>query len=925
MGQEQTRQQQQQQRRGEGIHGESADADADADAMGGEKGNLSAYTRALIMNNNASHGRGHGHGHGGKAHVKHMAESVSLVSVLQHIEKRTDRQPPLASAPVVEDPSFERFFLGLRLSSEFALAVRGRHKLLQPVLSNLPPPIVEYLLAICAANSVSTFFYQVDTTASGLRSLLSMPFHSLHMQQALHVAVKDHPSDAVRILLAFGGSELVNSTDDSGCSPLHYATLREKGDQEVINLLIREGADPNKTTFAATPAKAMGVGKTFVGVGRATLDACNKGSSPLMWAALASSPEAVSALLKAGAKVNHCDAKGETALHKAAEYEETDNVAVLLSAGADVHACDHEGVTALHQAASEGDEEMISLLVKMGADLEAKDSSDTGGTGVGATPLFHAASGNNADTVLALLNAGARIDATNNQGQTALHIAAKMASYAAAEALVKKSFEMDGIPIFVRDKEGVSCMTVLIQRLPNIAATVLSQFENKRGHWDGCSHFVYNFALLNKPPDAKIGKSAMTPLESMVEFESKDLMAHPTMTVLLDHKWEAFAQRHYRWEVFMYFLLLISFTLYVMLWHALGTVNLGESSSNRISMVAILANQTLHVHVPHWANLAGMISNQTFDLPTMLVYYGQFAAVEVVEGAVLLLVLYHLQREFIEFITQGSSQISLRFGISFPVPRYFLDLWNIMDLIAYSLALVAMPFMRERLCVLFGPYSMSVFCYEPELLACASLALWIRLLQVIGVVQSLGPFVRMIFMMMSDILIFFCIFSVFWFGFATAFLCVFKNAPSNDGFETFTSSLLTLFNMMLGDADYSHIKENASDAGVALYILYMLTVSVLLLNLLIAAMSDSYQAIKDDADKEWRMERASCIHRIERSLPLTQRLAFYNDIKTVEVALPASLDGGDDNSTSTSTSMNAEELAEKLAAILAEKANEKEK
>jgi ankyrin repeat protein len=72
--------------------------------------------------------------------------------------------------------------------------------------------------------------------------------------------------------------------------------------------------------------------------------------------------------------------------------------------------------TALHAAAAAGQWEMVSLLVDYGASVNALD-------GGGESPLHKAAGSGHAETVRALLNAGAE-NVPDRRGQTALYKAA---------------------------------------------------------------------------------------------------------------------------------------------------------------------------------------------------------------------------------------------------------------------------------------------------------------------------------------------------------------------------------------------------------------------------------------------------------------------------------------------------------------------
>jgi len=58
-----------------------------------------------------------------------------------------------------------------------------------------------------------------------------------------------------------------------------------------------------------------------------------------------------------------------------------------------------------------------------------------------------------------------------------------------------------------------------------------------------------------------------------------------------------------------------------------------------------------------------------------------------------------------------------------------------------------------------------------------------------------------------------------------------------------------MFQTMLGDSSYSEIVKESGLAGF-LYLFYLLIASIMLLNLLIAMMGNSYEAVREFAEAE---------------------------------------------------------------------------
>jgi uncharacterized protein len=82
-----------------------------------------------------------------------------------------------------------------------------------------------------------------------------------------------------------------------------------------------------------------------------------------------------------------------------------------------VGAASQDGVTALHIAAAQGHAEMVSWLVNAGAGVDARDQE-------GRTPLLHAASAGRARVVeLLVRECGANVAARDRHGRVALQVA----------------------------------------------------------------------------------------------------------------------------------------------------------------------------------------------------------------------------------------------------------------------------------------------------------------------------------------------------------------------------------------------------------------------------------------------------------------------------------------------------------------------
>jgi hypothetical protein len=112
----------------------------------------------------------------------------------------------------------------------------------------------------------------------------------------------------------------------------------------------------------------------------------------------------------------------------------------------------------------------------------------------------------------------------------------------------------------------------------------------------------------------------------------------------------------------------------------------------------------------------------------------------------------------------------------------------------------------------------------------------------------------MIIEITRDMVPFLVVMAVLIIGFSAAFYILFT--PLRDGsepwqipsdFASFESSLLSTFLMMLGAFDISTFKEGTpnSDMAIAMFCVYQVLGMIVLLNLLIAIMGDTFDRVRE--------------------------------------------------------------------------------
>jgi ankyrin repeat protein len=157
--------------------------------------------------------------------------------------------------------------------------------------------------------------------------------------------------ETLALLVERGGS--VRVSDAAGFGPLHGITAFDV--QERIRLLLAAGADPNVLNTFAGMVKKGPIALVHL--------------SPLMLAGPNSDGPSVTALLRAGARINEVDIRKMNPLMLAIASDHPDPAVVrqLIDSGADINAKDQNGQAVLTWARKFRNPEIMTLLTKAGA------------------------------------------------------------------------------------------------------------------------------------------------------------------------------------------------------------------------------------------------------------------------------------------------------------------------------------------------------------------------------------------------------------------------------------------------------------------------------------------------------------------------------------------------------------------------------
>ncbi|XP_063225666.1 transient receptor potential channel pyrexia [Bacillus rossius redtenbacheri] len=652
--------------------------------------------------------------------------------------------------------------------------------------------------------------------------------------------------------------------------------------EDLLEGLLRCGADVNYTEpvegFSALHLGAfVGCINTcqFLISNGASVNLAPKSYSPLHSAAFGNSHRVLKLLLDNGAKVDNIPGKGlggnlyGSPLHSAVKANAIDCVELLVTEGGGINALGPGGYTPLHIAADLGHAGCMKILLEIAhANPNVKTAEKR------ASALHLAAEGGFHECVCMLLEHGAEADVRNIRGQTPLHLAAKAQSVDCVETLLKvggcdvNTLDVDkrsplhaavcrtllafevvevliswradvnaqdkygytplhvaalnelaqcvetliyhGADITARSKNGTTALSIITRKTPGSISMLYQKLDS--------SISLHDPEATNREVELKLDfrvllqhsrRGEISFLKTLVDEGQKEVLQHPLCEAFLHLKWQKI-RKYYVSRLLFNFIFVVALTLYV--WMALAHNCFNETKRD------LNATQESNDLCQNNSVVSKLIQKHPFIVE--------------IEWFVLVFI------TVCETVRKVYGIAGYRYS---SVWHYLSQLDNIVEWLVIICVFV-ISFI----------YTGRTYSWQNHIGALAVLCAWTNLMVMIGQLPMLGSYVAMYTRVQKEFLKLLTAYVCLLIGFTITFCVIF---PTSSAFANPFIGLIKVLVMMTGELDLDLVLEGSGKKPAFLleisaqvtFILFLLFVTVILMNLLVGIAVHDIQGLQKTA------------------------------------------------------------------------------
>ena len=195
----------------------------------------------------------------------------------------------------------------------------------------------------------------------------------------------------------------------------------------------------------------------------------------------------------------------------------------------------------------------------------------------------------------------------------------------------------------------------------------------------------------------------------------------------------------------------------------------------------------------------------------------------------------------------------------------FKDAWNHFEWLTCAILLATVL----TYLINYFNHSETAYTVHVRVSVCLLIALWLRIMKYARPFRQTGPFVIVLGHIAADFLKWVFLFSIIYIPYAASFWMVFGgvNPDPVDGYGTVSELLFNVFRMTVVD-QYNFKGLTKRDANMAKLLCgsYIALSAVIILNILIALLSHTFQRVYENAKSNAVMQRANIVLNIERVL-----------------------------------------------------------